>query len=506
MPASGRVNRILSAATAASTAVVLAATLAPIANAASIPVLDKAAQPPITTQDTSDQPDIVVIYSDDQRKGAEKFMPQVQRLLAKQGVSFTDAHTPTSTCCPSRVSLLTGQLANTTGVWTNWPPYGGFEAFMSGIGDADTVATRLDQVGYRTALVGKYLNGYASASNRLRYGGDANYIPPGWDEWYAYAGPRSVRNPENSSYYDYWTMASSDGSAPRYEFHGRGADDYSTRVFGERVREIIRSTPRNEPLFMYFTPNAPHAKYYPDPIDANYPVPDAPPVAGFNDVTGKPPWLQRRGEVSEKKAKKIREDQIRAAIGLDRTIAEIVSELERRGTLSNTLLVFASDNGYTWGEYRLLGTKNLPYTTQVPMIMRWDDGGFTGGIRDSRLSANIDITRTALAAAGASTAGLDDALDLADPKAKRKSLVISAWRNRGDPFARVPAYCGVRTGNWLYIRYSKARFVELYDVRRDPHMLVNLSGDASVAVHEEALEATTRRECSPAPPGFTWSK
>lgn len=499
-------TRFLSAVTAASTAVLLAASLAPTASAASIPVLDKAAQAPVAPQDTPDKPDIVVIYSDDQSKGTEKFMPQVQRLLAKQGVSFTDAHTPTSTCCPSRVSLLTGQLANKTGVWTNWPPYGGFEAFMTEVGDTDTIATRLDAQGYRTALVGKYLNGYASAANRLRYARDAHYIPPGWDEWYAYAGPRSVRNPENSAYYDYWTMSSSAGAAPRYEFHGRDADDYSTRVFGTRVREIIRSTPQDQPLFMLFTPNAPHAKYYPDPVDANYLVADAEPVAGFNDVTGKPPWLQRRGEVSEKKAKKIREDQIRAAIGLDRTVAEIISELERRGTLSNTLLVFASDNGYTWGEYRLLGTKNLPYTTQVPMIMRWDDGGFAGGVRDSRLSANIDITRTVLAAAGASTEGLTDALDLADPKAKRKSLVISAWRDRGDPFTRVPAYCGVRTGNWLYIRYSKGRFEELYDVRRDPHMLVNLSGDASVAVHEEALEETTRRECSPVPPGFTWSK
>ena len=67
----------------------------------------------------------------------------------------------------------------------------------------------------------------------------------------------------------------------------------------------------------------------------------------------------------------------------------------------------------------------------------------------------------------------------------------------------MPSYCGVRTGNWLYIRYSKGRFEELYDVRRDPHKLANLSGDASVAVHQMSLEEMTERECSPAPPGYS---
>jgi N-acetylglucosamine-6-sulfatase len=502
MPATGRVARFSAAACAAVLGLGLLQATAGAAPA--IPVEDKAVDVPLTTSDTPDQPDIVIIYTDDQRKGSEKLMPQVQRLLARQGVSFTDAHTPTSTCCPSRVSLITGRLANETGVWTNWPPYGGFEAFMSEIGDTDTIATRLDDVGYRTALVGKYMNGYADPVNRKTYAGSSNYIPPGWDVWHTYGGPASVRNPENSAYYDYWLMSSEDGASPRYTYYGEKPKDYSTRVLGARAVATVEQAPADEPLFLLFTPNAPHSKYLPDPKYKRAPVEPVAPVAGFNDVDGKPAWLKRRPEVKAKSVKKLRADQVRTLMSVDDVLVDLVGALEDRGTLSNTLLVFASDNGYTWGEFRLLGTKNTPYTTPIPLIMRWDEGGFTGGGRDSRLTANIDITRTALAAAGADTAGLQDSLDLADADARRKQLVIAAWRNRGDPATLQPAYCGLRTRGWLYTRYTKGRFEELYDLRRDPHMLVNLVDDAAVDVHLQAMQEATRTACDPIPPSFSW--
>ena len=504
MPATGRATRFLAAASAALLAIGLASTSAnalPV-----IPVEDKGVDVPLTTREDSHQPDIVVIYTDDQRKGSEKLMPQVKKLLINQGVSFTDAHTPTSTCCPSRVSLLTGRLASDTGVWTNWPPYGGFEAFMTEIGDSDTIATRLSDAGYRTALVGKYLNGYAKSSTREEYAGSADYIPPGWDQWFTFGGPARVANPENSAYYDYWTMSSVDGSRPTFRYHGENPEDYSTRVFGSMAVDVVESAPKDQPLFMLFTPNAPHSKYTPDPKYKKAVVPDSKNVAGFNDVSGKPKWIQRRDPVKESAARNVRKNQMRTLMSVDDVVTDLVSALEERGTLSNTLLVFASDNGYTWGEFRLLGTKNYPYSTRIPLIMRWDDGGFTGGVRDQRLSANIDITRTALAAAGADTSGLGDALDLTDPKAMRKHLSIAAWRNRGKSQTRMASYCAVRTRNWLFVRYNRNRFEELYDVRRDPNMLVNLIDDASVQLQRNALRDVTQQTCDPAPPEFSWTK
>src|SRR5205809_1069699 len=83
------------------------------------------------------------------------------------------AFVTTSLCCPSRTGILTGEYSRHTGVYdgTTRPPHGGAEAFD----DRSSLATWIHYGGYRTALVGKYLNGYAGV-------GPAS-VPPGWDEW-----------------------------------------------------------------------------------------------------------------------------------------------------------------------------------------------------------------------------------------------------------------------------------------------------------------------------------
>ena len=66
------------------------------------------------------RPNIVVILSDDQRWDANSQMKNVQRLLAKHGVTFTNAFVTTSECCPSRASILTGRYSHNTGVLQNF--------------------------------------------------------------------------------------------------------------------------------------------------------------------------------------------------------------------------------------------------------------------------------------------------------------------------------------------------------------------------------------------------
>ncbi len=80
-----------------------------------------------------------------------------------------------SLCCPSRASILRGQYTHNHQVRTNTRPDGGFEKFRSMGHEDSTVATWLESEGYQTALIGKYLNGYAK-------GNDETYVPPGWYE------------------------------------------------------------------------------------------------------------------------------------------------------------------------------------------------------------------------------------------------------------------------------------------------------------------------------------
>ena len=113
-------------------------------------------------------------------------MPRVQELLGEQGVTFENAFVTNPVCCPSNVSILTGQYSHNHQILHNVPPLGGFQKFVNmrtdgdpaTQGDENTLATWLDDAGYLTGRVGKYLVGYPDGST---------YIPPGWDEWYGHA-------------------------------------------------------------------------------------------------------------------------------------------------------------------------------------------------------------------------------------------------------------------------------------------------------------------------------
>ena len=119
------------------------------------------------------RPNIILIVTDDQRANTLWTMPSVRRMLARKGVRFKNGFVSNSLCCPSRASILTGQYSHNTGVYTNYLPFGGFDAFN----DKSTVATWLNKAGYRTALMGKYFNQYKNAQ----------YVPPGWDIWNAFS-------------------------------------------------------------------------------------------------------------------------------------------------------------------------------------------------------------------------------------------------------------------------------------------------------------------------------
>ena len=147
----------------------LVVALVPTAVAArSMPVVGRLAVPE-SSEDT--RPNILVVLTDDQRWDSLWAMPFVQRKLADRGVKFTNVYATTPSCSPFRASFLSGGfLARETGVLTNRPPNGGVAAFF----DERTLATILQEAGYRTGIVGKYMNRYSSIAPR---------VPPGWDQF-----------------------------------------------------------------------------------------------------------------------------------------------------------------------------------------------------------------------------------------------------------------------------------------------------------------------------------
>src|SRR5262245_32761729 len=194
------------------------------------------------------QPNIVFIMSDDQDVATIEYMPRVQALLADQGVTFNNSFVTSSICCPSTVTALTGQYTFNHGVLNNLFPTGGFQKFVdmrtdgdpATQGDESTLAVWLDEAGYNTARVGKYLVGYPDNST---------YVPPGWDEWYSsYEG--------FTSYFGY--RLNENGTVVQY---GTKEEDYITDVFTAKAVDFINRAESNDdqPFFLQFHPTAPHA-------------------------------------------------------------------------------------------------------------------------------------------------------------------------------------------------------------------------------------------------------
>ena len=457
-------------------------------------------------------PNVVIIWTDDQAPSLTQNMKTVEAQFMAKGVTFTNAHSTTPTCCPSRASLLTGGLSQTTGIWSNWLPDGGWGLFHDLGWEDRTIVQQFDAAGYHTAYVGKYLNGYGLAATRTSVTGDRDYVPPGWDSWHAFAKPSPDVDGRHQGYYDYWLMdREGQGEEPTYSYFGTSSADYSTDVLSARAVQVVETTPSDKPLFMISTVFAPHKPYTVPLRHSNtwnrvkVTLPE-----GIGDTTGKPSWVQDRQKIGPADAKYLIKQQSLTLLSADEGIADLLDALEATGRLSNTLIVFASDNGLTLGQFNLLGAKNFPYASPIPLVMRWDDAPAGSvlaqpGTSDERLVALPDIAATALDAASLEPTSPIDGQSLLNGNKSRRSLILSAAANRpaDEGNAVMPPYCARRTKSWLYVRYSTG-FEELYAVRIDPGLLVNVADVKARAKTVRLQRKATQKACSPAPPGFSW--
>jgi N-acetylglucosamine-6-sulfatase len=430
------------------------------------------------------RPDIILILTDDERARTLGWMPHVRNEIVSKGRRFPNAMVPTSVCCPSRASLLTGLFAHSTKVWSNvngWPRF-----HRAGMEDR-TVAVWLRAAGYRTGLVGKYLNHFVDSSK-----------PPGWRIWHSFVGG-------NGAYYDY-QLLNTNGSVT---YHGSQPDDYSTDVLRGHAVRFIRSTPTDQPLFLYFAPFAPHGPATPAPRDVSLRTPLRPfsrPNFNEADVSDKPPWIRALPFVSRANVDAYRANQYRSLQAVDRAVQAIVEAQRERSRLRNTLLIVMSDNGEMWGEHRVIG-KFVPYdsATRVPLAIRWTRRLGAGGGRDNGLALNLDVPVTIAAAAHASTDPVEGR-DLLGHR-RRKGFVLEAAlaKSPGDNGTNVnrPAYCGWRTHRYLFVRYANGRR-EFYDYAIDPYELTDRHRSRGYRRVEHRLLHRTRVACDPPPPNFRW--
>ncbi len=428
---------------------------------------------------TATLPNIVLIITDDQRTDTLDTMHVVRHELRAKGANYT-AVIPTSLCCPSRTAILSGNYSHTTGVWSNREGTGGWPVFNSSGYEDRTIAVALDAAGYTTGYYGKYLNNWNHAPE--------GYTPPGWDELMAMWEPPPGQGA--GAYYNYELR----GTEPTEQF-GDTPDDYSTDVIADKGVDFLNRV-GTDPYFLMLATTGPHAMYTPAPRHVGKWAPGKPydnKALNERDMSDKPRHMRHLEKVNVDRIHKI---ERRTGQTL-RSVDELVGRVLKHVDLTNTLVIYMSDNGVMWGEHRLKG-KNVPYrwATEVPLFMRWD--GVIEPGRPSGIVTNADVGATVLDAAG-----VPDAFPTDGDTVFNGTTEISTMEAKVSP--RRPSYCGARTERYLFIEYESGQR-ELYDYQRDPLELENRSKLRRYADVQHELRRAAKELCSPPPGSFTWGR
>jgi arylsulfatase A-like enzyme len=424
------------------------------------------------------KPNIVVIMTDDQRDADPlERMPNAQSLLANQGIRFTNSYVVNPVCCASRASFLSGQYSHNDGVWDNKPGErpGGFKAFK---GDDDTVACWTQQAGYRTALIGKYLNGYGNA-------GSKNYIPPCWNYWWGLTRP--------FRYYRY--EVNDNGTIKTF---GKRAKDYQEDVVSGLAQQFIGSS--TQPFFIWITGIAPHSGYpgvnVPEPpkrYKGHFKDLKLPRPPNFNeaDFSDKPKFMQDHLPLMDRDSVKLATQSYRAraetVLAADDMIGAIVGELQSLGVLDNTYIIFTSDNGFFNGEHRVPTGKHLLYeeALRVPLVIRGP--AIPAGETRNQMVDNLDLTATIVELAGATAGRASDGRSLVPLFSSNGApwrtamLVEGADVIPGSHDTVYGYFSAIRTAGYKYAEHvnDKEHYVgnEFYDLTADPYEIDSRPSD-----------------------------
>lgn len=420
--------------------------------------------------------------------------PRLKSMLADRGTTFRNAFVSLSLCCPSRTSILRGQYAHNTTIFRLDPPNGGFaDVYARGL-EQSTMATWLQAAGYRTILLGKYLNGYGTTEI------GPTYVPPGWNEWYAGVSDQAYKQ------FDY--DLNENGQVVHY---GSNDEDYLQDVLRDHALDFLArraSSEDRQPFFMYFSTYSPHLPAPSAPRHANKfadAVAPRPPSFNEEDISDKTLWLRGYPFLTTQEISHIDliyGRRLRSMLAVLDSIQALIKTLARSGELARTYFVFTSDNGFHMGQHRLTPGKNLPFEEdmRVPLIIRGPK--IPAGVVRDEMVLNVDFAPTIAEWAGATTPAFVDGRSLT-PLLTAAPEETPAWRTavlweQGSSIANVapagsstdiddpvvsdrlppPAYRGLRTPQYIYIQYLRSGVQEIYDLTTDPYQLNNFVSTA----------------------------
>jgi arylsulfatase A-like enzyme len=414
------------------------------------------------------RPNIVFILTDDLALNLVQYMPHVVK-MQKDGVTFANYFVTDSLCCPSRSSIFTGRFPHDTGIFTNSTgDGGGFQGFHARHHEQTTFATALATAGYRTAMMGKYLNGYKPQTNPPE---------PGWSLW------EVAGNGYPQFHYDF-------NDNGKFLRAGNQPSEYLTDVLAAKAVDFIKQS-AGQPFAIEVATFSPHAPYTPAPRDANaFPDLRAPRTPAFNAAAeaGMPQWLNAHRALTDADMAGIDRDfrkRAQSVQAVDKMIGELEDAVAAIGEANNTYFVFSSDNGYHMGEHRLMPGKMTAFDTDIHVPLVVTGPGIAPGRVVQEIADNIDLNPTFTEIGGAATAATVDGRSLVPLLHGRP---VTEWRkaalvehhghlkDASDPDfpgkrgANPPSYEAIRGLTWVYVEYDTGE-KEYHDRTNDPDEL-----------------------------------
>jgi arylsulfatase A-like enzyme len=398
---------------------------------------------------SASRPNIIFLLTDDQRWdqmgcAGHRYLktPNMDR-IAREGAMFTNMFVTTSLCSPSRACFLTGRYAHAHGVKDN---------------EVDIAETEMQRAfpavlrrgGYETAHIGKFHMGPGSAPR------------PGYDYWAAFPGLGVYLNPE----------VNVNGNLKQFEGH-------CGRVITDMALDWLKR-PRQKPFCLTLGFKEPHHPFTPPEhlkdlySDAKIALPPVTP----DQMRGKPAEFRIPRKLVPERFAETQRNYWRCITAADEQIGRVLQYLDQNGLAENTIVAFAGDNGYCFGDFGLMEKRNgYEPSLRIPMLVRYPKL-IKPGTRVASMALNIDLCPTLLDLAGQpipkQVHGASWAPLFRSPSAKwRQSFQYEHWREGKFP---IPTIKGIRTSRYKYLEYTDTQDApELYDLKTDPAESNNLS-------------------------------
>lgn len=452
----------------------------------------------------SRRPNVVVVLTDDHSAHAigaygsvVNSTPRIDE-IATSGALFENCFATNSLCSPSRASILTGTYSHVNGVATLVTPLDASQP---------TFVSQLKAAGYRTAVVGKW-----------HMGDGAEHDPQGFDYWDVLI--------EQGEYHDP-TFLSASGR--------RRVPGYATDLITDLALEWLESLQGDDPWCVLIWHKAPHRPWQPAERHAGlYAEPIPVPRTWDDDYASRTSSARRaamrlaehlnaedlkteppQGLTYEAEAlwkyQRFMEDYLRCVEAVDENVGRVVDWLRARNVFDDTLLMYASDQGFFLGEHGWFD-KRLMYeeSIRMPLLMSYPRR-IPAGSRTEAIVTNVDIARTILDAAGVPPVDRMQGRSMlselaAEPPPARAGFYYRYWEH-DDVFHKAPAHYGYRDDHYKLIYYyndgmglpGTGSFTypgewELYDLSSDPDEVRNVAGDPSYADVFARLRFDLRRE------------